>query len=61
MIIEIPDNVTNGDMIKAMFPNLKITVCEFYVQVIGETYEFCNTYPLKWWNAEYKRGKEGDY
>lgn len=44
----------NGEKIEEIFPNLRITVCEFYVQVMGEQYEFSNTYPLKWWNAEYK-------
>lgn len=57
--IIIPKGATNGDMIKAMFPNLIITVCSEakpipYVMVIGENYEYNLTYPLDWWNAPYK-------
>lgn len=54
----IPDNATNGDIIKAMFPNLKTTICVTahipYVSVMGENYEFNLTFPLKWWNKSYK-------
>ena len=46
--------MTNGEKIRETFPNMRITVLEFYVQVMGEKYEFNNTYPLDWWNAEYK-------
>lgn len=46
--------MTNGEKLKATFPNLKIMLLESYVQVMGKNYEFSNVYPLKWWNAEYK-------
>lgn len=46
--------MTNGEKLKEIFPNMRITLCESYVQVMGENYEFNNTYPLKWWNAEYQ-------
>lgn len=62
--IIVPKNATNGDMIKAMFPNLRITICSEakptpYVMVIGEHYEFNNTYPLDWWDAPYNPESEG--
>lgn len=47
----LPDNATNGDMIKTMFPN--ISVYEH-----GSTYSVNNEYNFNftWWNAPYKRG-----
>ena len=60
--VVIPDNATNGDMIKALFPN--VPVDKFFQDTIS-------FYPLMpngltdevhfdecWWNAPYKR--EGD-
>lgn len=41
--IPIPENATNGDMIKALFPNLGIN-----------SPLKCND--TNWWNAPYKRG-----
>ena len=42
--VEIPDNPTNGDVIKAMFPNIDTN--------------FSNVIDLNlWWNALYKRGE----
>lgn len=46
--------MTNGEKLQETFPNMRITVCKSYVQVMGENYEFNNTYPLEWWNAEYQ-------
>lgn len=51
----IPDNATNGDIIKAMFPdaevilNRKNTISWMYKGMI-------KTYPLNWWNAPYQKG-----
>lgn len=55
--IPIPDNATNGDMIKAMFPQLKIRILPDMVIVFGEDYAFQHHYPIDWWNSPYKRGK----
>lgn len=55
-ILTIPDNPTNGDMIKAMFPN---------IEMWGESKNTLN-YSLggmihrvlkSWWNAPYKKGE----
>lgn len=55
-ILAIPDNPTNGDMIKAMFPN---------IEMWGESKNTLN-YSLggmihrvlkSWWNAPYKKGE----
>ena len=54
-IIEIPDNAANGDMIKALFPNL--IICKGYenihavVIIIGDT---MMSFREDWWNAPYK-------
>lgn len=54
--IEIPDGVTNGDMIMAMFPNAKANVFVKEVGVKGlDTY---STFTKTWWNAPYKGGKK---
>lgn len=48
--IEIPDNATNGDMIKAMFPNEvgygESTSCIYYGTM---------RFDRDWWNSSYKR------
>ena len=49
----IPEGATNGDMIKAMFPNISI-----YEH--GSTYSINNEYDFNstWWNAPYKAKSE---
>ena len=53
--ILIPEGATNGDMIKAMFPNCKITLDNeglIGVRPIGENWIIWFT--QSWWNAPYK-------
>ena len=53
--IPIPDNATNGDVIKALFPRIKTKKFTTFLRVIeGEEY-IPMTYD--WWNAPYKRGE----
>ena len=61
--IPIPDNATNGDMIKAMFPNQTISCvipitdrngAKFYRTTINGATDFTED----WWNAPYN--KEGE-
>lgn len=57
--IPIPENATNGDMIKALFPN-----ATFYDDTFGYGYVYSDvveckenymmTYSKEWWNAPYK-------
>lgn len=54
-LIPIPDNATNGDMIKAMFPNGKYGTNGEFVHVYGVGGNGCLGFTLKWWNAPYKR------
>ena len=51
----IPDNATNGDVIKAMFPEAKVMLNE--KNTISWIYKrMIKTYPLDWWNAPYQKG-----
>lgn len=56
--IIIPDNATNGDVIKAMFPDIFVKedpTNEDLIMVDDlSTYTF---FYKKWWNAPYKRGE----
>jgi antitoxin component of RelBE/YafQ-DinJ toxin-antitoxin module len=48
-VLTIPENATNGDMIKAMFPNL-----------VNSNMDLVDAFnnAKKWWNAPYKAEKE---
>ena len=54
----LPRDATNGDIIKAMFPDVEVkeknNVYEIYFGV-GTCIQFFNH---QWWNAPYKRGGE---
>ena len=56
-IVKIPNNATNGDVIKAMFPN-----CNFHEYYSVYKDFFDNQCQLEakwdWWNAQYERGTE---
>ena len=59
----IPKGTTNGDMIKALFPNLEYAIEEelenatMFVFTQSEC-AFYTSFDLNWWNAPYKRGNE---
>ncbi len=51
----LPDNATNGDMIKAMFPLVEVDVRSNGYEVyfgIGTATQYFN---YQWWNAPYKK------
>ena len=55
----LPNNATNGDIIKALFNPYKICVYEYHVHVYitKEDFDNCNDYIVyarEWWNAPYK-------
>lgn len=56
--ITISENMTNGDMIKAIFPNIEVkernNVYEVYFG-IGTAIQFFN---YRWWNAPYEAESE---
>ena len=51
----LPDNATNGDMIKTIFPETKI-YDDVYVMHIGIGRTDMN-FSKDWWNAPYKKGE----
>ena len=54
--IKIPDNATNGDMTKAVFPNIDASVSgEGDVIDVYELGIYCQTFDLDWWKAPYER------
>jgi hypothetical protein len=59
-VVEISEGATNGDMIKAMFPNAIIEINELgsMVHVKYNNHTCWVNYELDWWNAPYKREVE---
>lgn len=66
----LPDNATNGDMVKAMFPNvdikshinlsgIKTVDIDFKDNMFGGVYSE-HTFSKDWWNAPYKRGVDDE-
>lgn len=51
----IPDNTTNGDMLKMMFPNVFKTSCKL-VDGVG----YYNFSESDWWNALYQKGERNE-
>ena len=60
-VIKIPEGATNGDMIKAMFPDMQIdNVCNgiLYGYKTNDREMPMLGMNLDWWRAPYKRGEE---
>ena len=59
----LPEHPTNGDMIKALFPNNHYEVSSVSINDFNEAMIECledDTYfDLDWWNAPYKGGQDG--
>lgn len=62
--ISIPDDATNGDIIKAMFPDAQIDYHEEsdfvdgHVTVFPKDCDTCQDYSIDYWNAPYMKGAE---
>lgn len=57
--IIIPENATNGDMIKALFPNVEIQTNEEYGKITNLIFikiygNETHCYKWDWWNKSYK-------
>lgn len=60
-VIPIPEGATNGDIIKAMFPNMNIQERNnVSLDIKGQTIEFTGMALKEWWNAPYKGVKNAD-
>lgn len=55
--IVIPDNATNGDVIKAMFPNVKTWIVNKDMAVEFSDMLTIRLFPLAWWNLPWKKEK----
>ena len=53
--IEIPDNATNGDMIKAMFPQFEVFIMGDNQQVTILCGEMRMDFSKDWWNSPYRK------
>jgi len=58
-VIPIPEGATNGDMIKAMFPQWDLREeIGYEYKLFGETHKFEGLVDEDWWNAPYKKEVE---
>lgn len=55
--IEIPKNATNGDAIKALFPNIETFEPNKYEIAIKQNLGWL-AFKKDWWNAPYKENKQ---
>lgn len=59
-----PKGATNGDMIKTMFPYIKIhehektDICDAHIQI--DIWDFTIYVSKDWWDTPYKRGNENE-
>lgn len=51
----IPDNVSNGDVIRAMFPNTSLHINEMS-HTVWVGYEEMS-FRIDWWNSPYQKGE----
>ena len=52
----IPDNATNGDVIKAIFPSGKIWKSDSYICLLIYGQGDAQMFDEDWWNALYQKG-----
>ncbi len=56
--IEIPEGATNGDMIKAMFPECCSNMGNLDNRIVVDFMGDLHTFNKDWWNAPYKKEVE---
>ena len=58
--IVLPKNPTNGDVIKALFPNNRYMplIHEIALYADKSRQEIIAKFPMSWWNAQYKEEQE---
>ena len=58
-LIEIPDNATNGDMLKALFPSENEETYDNYFSngttLLYDGLDYLEQFHSDWWNAPYKK------
>lgn len=58
-VLTIPEDPTNGDMIKVLFPNGKVITNNDegeigYEVLVDRNYSFCSWFDVLWWNSPWK-------
>lgn len=58
--IEIPEKATNGDMIKAVFPDTEIIFNGYYETTVDwhTKTQRCHLFDNDWWNSPYRKEQE---
>ena len=56
LTIDIPDNATNGDMIKTMFDIKETDMSNTYCVRFPEEEDYSHYFFKEWWNAQYQKG-----
>ena len=58
LIIDIPDNATNGDVIKALYFDAKYDTYFDFIAMTTHTERtvFMSRFDRDWWNAPYQKG-----
>lgn len=56
LVCNIPKGMTNGEVIQALFPEVKVEIDGFLVRCVFIEHEFTTT--EEWWNAPYQKGGE---
>lgn len=54
--MEMSEEPTNGEVIQALFPEVKVEIDGFLVRCVFIEHEFTTTF--EWWNAPYQKGGE---
>ena len=55
----LPQNATNGDIIKAMFQNVEV-LCDGYESIFVSIDDRDTSFDVDWWNAPYKYKAESE-
>lgn len=56
--VEIPEGMTNGEVIQALFPYVKTEDTSFSTMIGTNLDESYIPFQMEWWNAPYQKGGE---
>ena len=56
----LPDNVTNGEILCMLFPNMHYILSDKSPRVVT-TIGVASSFDIDWWNASYKAESEGKW
>ena len=58
LMIPLPNNATNGDMIKIMFPHIRVNEYINSIDVVG--LDGMSVFSKEWWYAPYKKENKNE-